>query len=281
MISKTTYFNWSFAVLCLALTDAAFAFQPATREINESEVAPDQPPYILALAEYGQWIQHKRHGLVWYPIVQLNNSPYRGFSWHYTGYGYPCVSHVPWGWVPHRYGRWYQDHRGWFWTPSHSVSLSWHSFTLGARWFGRSNFRHTNNSFAFYTANYQYHFSGGHHTKATRYMQLRGRKATPRTPPKKRRTMRIRTKRTHNSQAHVKRYKQGNTITRINNPIKSRIHILRRDSVSQTKLLSNGMRRQRIAKKTTVRQSEPNVKRTKNISSVHSNRRAVRKRTAR
>ena len=52
MISKTTYFNWSFAVLCLALTDAAFAFQPATREINESEVAPDQPPYILALAEY-------------------------------------------------------------------------------------------------------------------------------------------------------------------------------------------------------------------------------------
>ena len=281
MINKTTYFNWPLALLCLALTDTTFAFQPVTREINKSEVVSDQPPYILELAKYGQWTQHKKHGLVWYPIVQLNDSPYSGVRLHYTGYGYPCVSHVPWGWIPHRYGRWHQDHRGWYWTPSHSVSLSWHSFSFGPRWFGRSDFGYTNNSFAFHRGYYGYRFNGGHHTKATRYMQLNGRKTTPRKSSKRHRTMRIRTKRIHNSEAHVKRHKQGTIINRVNDPIKSRSHISRRDSAPQTKFLSNRKRRQAIAKKTTVRQPATNVKRTKNVSSVHSHRRAVRKRDPR
>jgi hypothetical protein len=81
-----------------------------------------------ALAPYGNWVNHRTYGQVWYPRnVARNWRPYTEGYWAHTqDYGWLWVSNEPWGWAPFHYGRWAWDNwYGWIWVPGRTWAPAW------------------------------------------------------------------------------------------------------------------------------------------------------------
>ncbi len=81
-----------------------------------------------ALAPYGNWVNHRSYGRVWYPRnVPRNWRPYTDGYWAYTiEYGWLWVSDWEWGWAPFHYGRWaWDDWYGWIWIPGSIWAPAW------------------------------------------------------------------------------------------------------------------------------------------------------------
>jgi hypothetical protein len=81
-----------------------------------------------ALAPYGNWVNHRTYGQVWYPRnVARNWRPYTDGYWAHThDYGWLWVSNEPWGWAPFHYGRWAWDNwYGWVWVPGRTWAPAW------------------------------------------------------------------------------------------------------------------------------------------------------------
>ena len=81
-----------------------------------------------ALAPYGNWVNHRTYGQVWYPRnVARDWRPYTDGYWAHTDdYGWLWVSYQPWGWAPFHYGRWAWDSwYGWIWVPGRTWAPAW------------------------------------------------------------------------------------------------------------------------------------------------------------
>jgi len=81
-----------------------------------------------ALAPYGNWVNHRTYGQVWYPRnVARDWRPYTDGYWAHTDdYGWLWVSYQPWGWAPFHYGRWAWDNwYGWIWVPGRTWAPAW------------------------------------------------------------------------------------------------------------------------------------------------------------
>ena len=81
-----------------------------------------------ALAPYGNWVNHRTYGQVWYPRnVARDWRPYTDGYWAHTDdYGWLWVSYEPWGWAPFHYGRWAWDNwYGWVWVPGRTWAPAW------------------------------------------------------------------------------------------------------------------------------------------------------------
>jgi hypothetical protein len=90
--------------------------------------------FTEALAPYGEWVDHPRHGRVWYPRdVGYNWRPYTLGRWANTEeHGWMWVSEEEWGWGPYHYGRWDQDDRyGWVWVPGDRWAPAWVEWRTG------------------------------------------------------------------------------------------------------------------------------------------------------
>jgi hypothetical protein len=79
------------------------------------------------LSPYGQWIDYRNYGYVWFPDAGPNFVPYStGGHWALSNYGWTWVSNYNWGWAPFHYGRWDFDNMyGWFWVPDTEWGPSW------------------------------------------------------------------------------------------------------------------------------------------------------------
>ena len=97
-------------------------FQPQTLPDVDADL------FYKELKPYGNWINHKTYGRVWYPSgVPKNWRPYSNGHWARTQeYGWLWVANEPWGWVPFHYGRWAKDDGyGWIWVPGHTWAPAW------------------------------------------------------------------------------------------------------------------------------------------------------------
>ena len=101
----------------------------ATRQVQaNSSVNVDIGIFHDALAPYGNWVNHRTYGQVWYPLnVARDWRPYTDGYWAHThDYGWLWVSHEPWGWAPFHYGRWAWDSwYGWVWVPGRTWAPAW------------------------------------------------------------------------------------------------------------------------------------------------------------
>jgi hypothetical protein len=79
------------------------------------------------LSPYGQWIDYRNYGYVWFPDAGPNFIPYSTQGhWALSNYGWTWISNYNWGWAPFHYGRWdYDNMYGWFWVPDNEWGPSW------------------------------------------------------------------------------------------------------------------------------------------------------------
>ena len=100
-----------------------------TRQVQaNSSVSVNISVFHDALAPYGNWVNHRTYGQVWYPRnVAQDWRPYTDGYWAHTNdYGWLWVSNEPWGWAPFHYGRWAWDNwYGWVWVPGRTWAPAW------------------------------------------------------------------------------------------------------------------------------------------------------------
>jgi len=103
-------------------------FFPTRLVQANSSVNVDISVFHDSLAPYGNWVNHRTYGQVWYPRnVARNWRPYTDGYWAHTeDYGWLWVSNEPWGWAPFHYGRWAWDNwYGWIWAPGRTWAPAW------------------------------------------------------------------------------------------------------------------------------------------------------------
>ena len=105
-----------------------FSFVPTRQVQANSSVSVNIGVFHDALAPYGNWVNHRTYGQVWYPRnVARDWRPYTDGYWANTpDYGWLWVSYEPWGWAPFHYGRWAWDNwYGWVWVPGRVWAPAW------------------------------------------------------------------------------------------------------------------------------------------------------------
>ena len=117
---------------CQSSTPRATSYQMnyQTPDQFQPQALPDVDAdlFYKELKPYGNWINHKTYGRVWYPSgVPKNWRPYSNGHWARTQeYGWLWVANEPWGWAPFHYGRWARDDGyGWIWVPGHTWAPAW------------------------------------------------------------------------------------------------------------------------------------------------------------
>ena len=117
---------------CQSSTPRATSYQMnyQTPDQSQFQALPDVDAdlFYKELKPYGNWINHKTYGRVWYPSgVPKNWRPYSNGHWARTQeYGWLWVANEPWGWAPFHYGRWAKDDGyGWIWVPGHTWAPAW------------------------------------------------------------------------------------------------------------------------------------------------------------
>ena len=120
----------TFRLMSLTLVMVLFMFSLlAVREAQaNSGVNVDVSVFHDAMAPYGNWVNHRTYGRVWYPHnVGSQWRPYTDGYWAHTDdYGWLWVSNEPWGWAPYHYGRWAWDNwYGWLWVPGRTWAPAW------------------------------------------------------------------------------------------------------------------------------------------------------------
>jgi hypothetical protein len=86
------------------------------------------------LAPYGRWVDHPRHGFVWYPTeIDDGWRPYTRGHWANTEeHGWLWVSDEEWGWATYHYGRWALDRENtWYWVPGSDWGPAWVDWRYG------------------------------------------------------------------------------------------------------------------------------------------------------
>ena len=86
------------------------------------------------LAPYGRWVDHPRHGYVWYPSeIDDGWRPYTRGHWVNTEeHGWLWVSDEVWGWATYHYGRWALDREErWYWVPGGDWGPAWVDWRYG------------------------------------------------------------------------------------------------------------------------------------------------------
>ena len=115
----------SLALLAVLLS---FSFIHSRQAQANSSVSVNIGVFHDALAPYGNWVNHRTYGQVWYPRnVARDWRPYTDGYWANTpDYGWLWVSYEPWGWAPFHYGRWAWDNwYGWVWVPGRVWAPAW------------------------------------------------------------------------------------------------------------------------------------------------------------
>ncbi len=72
-----------------------------------------------ALAPYGNWVDYRNYGPVWYPReVGSDWRPYVSGRWVPASEGWVFETGEPWGWATYHYGNWFPtEEYGWVWSP--------------------------------------------------------------------------------------------------------------------------------------------------------------------
>jgi hypothetical protein len=116
-------------LMLLTLLIVLFSTLITARDLQaNSSVNVDISIFHDALAPYGNWVNHRTYGQVWYPRnVARDWRPYTDGYWAHTDdYGWLWVSYEPWGWAPFHYGRWAWDNwYGWIWVPGRTWAPAW------------------------------------------------------------------------------------------------------------------------------------------------------------
>jgi hypothetical protein len=92
------------------------------------------------LDNYGNWIDDREYGNVWFPrAVPADWAPYRDGRWVWISpWGWTWVDNSPWGYAPFHYGRWVVVSGRWCWTPGRVVGRPvWSPALVG--WVGGNN----------------------------------------------------------------------------------------------------------------------------------------------
>lgn len=95
---------------------------------TESYLPDELKNYSDELGASGYWVRVPEFGMVWRPMVILNDdwAPYRNGRWIWRGGDYIWVSYDNWGWAPYHYGRWaVVDGQGWCWVPPGRGDVNW------------------------------------------------------------------------------------------------------------------------------------------------------------
>ena len=126
------------ALACVAIVMSAFSSGQQVRA--ETGVSIDF--FVETLAPHGEWVEHPRHGRVWYPRdVDHDWRPYTRGRWVNTEeHGWMWVSDEEWGWGPYHYGRWdFDDRYGWVWIPGYDWGPAWVEWRSGGGYIGGAN----------------------------------------------------------------------------------------------------------------------------------------------
>jgi hypothetical protein len=116
------------AVLAALAGPAVGLALPAVAPAAKAETVVSIATFYEALAPYGQWLRHPRHGWVWTPAgVDQDWRPYTRGQWAWTAeHGWLWQSDEPFGWATYHYGRWdYEDGVGWYWVPGTVWGPAW------------------------------------------------------------------------------------------------------------------------------------------------------------
>ncbi|KAB2851297.1 MAG: hypothetical protein F9K44_02060 [Hyphomicrobiaceae bacterium] len=92
-----------------------------------------------ALSPYGNWVEHPRYGLVWYPtVVEDDWRPYTVGRWVNTEeHGWVWNSDEAFGWAVFHYGRWaFDEEFGWIWVPGEEWGPAWVDWRRGEGFIG-------------------------------------------------------------------------------------------------------------------------------------------------
>jgi hypothetical protein len=124
------------AILCaLAASPPAFAQAPAQAQAPQGATRDVK----AVLAQYGNFVQHRKYGEVWVPSVTPPGwHPYPPCHWIYTKHlGWYFDDKTPWGAIVHHYGRWTNDPQmGWLWVPDTEFSPGWVVWRTSPQWIG-------------------------------------------------------------------------------------------------------------------------------------------------
>lgn len=98
--------------ICIALT----LFTIKTAQAGRDEMAL----FFDELVPYGDWVDYKQYGPVWYPTKDVTESwrPYVNGRWVDTAKGWVFETSEPWGWATYHFGNWIPTMEyGWVWVP--------------------------------------------------------------------------------------------------------------------------------------------------------------------
>ena len=125
MYTRPRFGFLALAFLLVLLCSAPFASRQAQANVS---IGINIGVFHDALAPYGNWVNHRTYGQVWYPTrVARNWRPYSDGYWAHTeDFGWLWVANEPWGWAPFHYGRWaWDDWYGWVWVPGRTWAPAW------------------------------------------------------------------------------------------------------------------------------------------------------------
>jgi len=109
----------------------AYRRTPQLRSVSRDYVDYSLYSYASDLDDYGSWrYEDECDAHVWVPSVDPDWRPYHAGFWTRSGGGMTWVSHDPFGWVTHHYGRWgWSSRYGWYWIPGRVYSPAWVAWT--------------------------------------------------------------------------------------------------------------------------------------------------------
>lgn len=126
------------AALAVAIPLAITMTAAPTAALAQGEVVSVEV-FHEALAPFGNWVEHPKYGLVWYPTtVDDDWRPYTVGRWVNTEeHGWLWNSDEEFGWAVFHYGRWaFDDEFGWIWVPGEEWGPAWVDWRRGEGFIG-------------------------------------------------------------------------------------------------------------------------------------------------
>jgi hypothetical protein len=109
----------------------AYRRSPQLRSVSRDYVDDSLYSYAAELDDHGSWrYEDECEAHVWVPRVSSDWRPYHAGFWTRSAGRMTWVSHDPFGWVTHHYGRWgWSSRYGWYWIPGRVYSPAWVAWT--------------------------------------------------------------------------------------------------------------------------------------------------------
>jgi hypothetical protein len=92
------------------------------------------------LVPYGNWVEYKQYGPVWYPTKEVAASwrPYLNGRWVPSAKGWVFETAEPWGWATYHFGNWMATQEyGWVWVPGstwYASTATWRKSKRAIGW---------------------------------------------------------------------------------------------------------------------------------------------------